>query len=146
MPAFAFTVGSVGDFLALGDLIVKLGIALYRSGESPKEYEELRRELELLCHVLGKITICKGQQMSEPAALLLKAMQMQVAECQKVIQDFLASRSPSNEGTWNKITWAVRGTNEAAEIRQKINTHREMLSLLLEMYGVSGIQPGYITD
>lgn len=67
MPVFAFTVGSLGDFLALGDLIVRLGVALYNPAGCPNEYEDLMRECELLCHILTEISICKGHQMSKLA-------------------------------------------------------------------------------
>jgi hypothetical protein len=57
MPIFAFTVGSIGDFLALGELVIKLGIALYTPGEAAKDYDELRREIELILKALEKISI-----------------------------------------------------------------------------------------
>jgi hypothetical protein len=46
MPAFAFTVGSLGDFIALADLVVKIGVALYKPGECTKGLQDLKRELE----------------------------------------------------------------------------------------------------
>jgi hypothetical protein len=133
MPAFAFTVGSIGDFLSIGELIIKLGVTLYKPGEATKDYEELRRELELLCQALGKIEICKGQKKSPIAEGCLKAVQVQVAACQKIIEEFLERRSSPRESVWNKRTWAAKGENEAAELRQKLSTHRETISLLLEM-------------
>jgi hypothetical protein len=52
MPIFTLSVGSIGDFIALGELIIKLGVILYKPGEALADYEELLRELELLCQVL----------------------------------------------------------------------------------------------
>jgi hypothetical protein len=136
MPIFTFTVGSIGDFLEIGELLIKIGVALYKPGEATKDYEELRRELELLCQALGKIEICKGQKMSPIAEGCLKAVHVQVAACRKIIEEFLKKRLPPQESLWNKITWAAKGTNEAAELRQKLSAHRETISLLLEVYAI----------
>lgn len=133
MPVFAFTVGSLGDFLALGELIVKLGVALYKPGEATKDYEDLRRELELLCRALGKIEVCKGQRRSMIADGCLKAVQDQAAACEKIIRDFLDNRKEPTRSVWSKISWSVKGPNEAAELRQRLSAHRETMSLLLEM-------------
>lgn len=134
MPAFSFTVGSLGDFLALGELIVRLGIALYKPGEATKDYEELKQELELLCQALGKIEICKGQKRSAIADGCLKAVQAQATACEKIIQDFLEKRKEPNTSLWNRICWTAKGPNEAADLRQRLSAHRETMSLLLEMY------------
>ena len=104
MPIFAFTVGSIGDFLALGELVIKLGIALYTPGEAAKDYDELRREIELILKALEKISICKGQRMSAVASDCLRLVQISVEECQKVIQDFLDKRSPPSQSLWSKLS------------------------------------------
>jgi hypothetical protein len=133
MPVFAFTVGSMGDFLSLGELIIKLGVALYTPGEAAKDYDELRREIELILKALEKISICKGQRMSAIAKRCLRLVQISVEECQKAIQNFLDKRSPPSQGLWNKLSWAVQGPSETAELRQRLSVHRENLNLLLEM-------------
>lgn len=133
MPVFAFTVGSLGDFLALGDLIIKLGVALYKPGECAKDYEELMRELELLCHILMKINISKEQRISETARFYLRQIQVEIAGCQGVIRGFLDKKSSGNNWVWKNIKWAAQGPSEAEEIRRQLSTRRDRLNLLLGM-------------
>ncbi|PVG01357.1 hypothetical protein CPB86DRAFT_99513 [Serendipita vermifera] len=133
MPAFAFTVGSVGDFIALGDLIVRLGVALYRPGECTKDYQELLRELEQTTQILDKVKICKGQKMTLMAENCLKIVQIQVDSITRVIKEFLDKREQNSKGVWNKIIWVTNGSNEMADLRRTLSAHREMLSVCLEM-------------
>jgi hypothetical protein len=133
MPTFSLTVGSLGDFIAMGDLIVKIGIALYRPGECTRDYQDLLRELEQLAQILSKIEICKGQRMTALAERCLKAVQAQADLTTQVVKEFLNKRESSKNGMWNKVTWVTNGPNEMAELKRTLSAHREMLSFLLEM-------------
>jgi hypothetical protein len=133
MPTFALTVGSLGDFIALGDLIVKIGVALYRPGECTKDYQGLLFELEHFSQILSKIAICKGQKMKPVAEGCLKAVQIEADRAAQVIKEFLDKRKQKSSGTWSKVLWATNGPSEMAELRRALSTHREMLSFLLEM-------------
>jgi hypothetical protein len=132
MPTFALTVGSLGDFIALGDLIVKIGVVLYRPGECTKDYQDLLRELEHFTQILNKINVWKGQKMTSVADGCLKMVQIEVDRTSQVIKEFLDRRQQRNNGIWNKIIWATNGPSEMAELRRTLSAHREMLSLLLE--------------
>jgi hypothetical protein len=132
MPTFAFTVGSLGDFIALGDLIVKIGVALYRPGECTEEYRHLLCELEHFSQILSKIAICKGQRMTPAADGCLKMVQIEVERTAQVIKEFMDRRKQRRDGIWNKIAWTTNGPSEMADLRRALSVHREMLSLLLE--------------
>jgi hypothetical protein len=133
MPIFAFTVGSLGDFIALGDLIAKIGVALYRPGECTKDYQDLLRELENFSKVLSKIAICKGQRMTLMAQGCFKVVQIEVDRAAQVIKEFLDKRQQRSSGIWNRITWTTNGPNKMAELRRTLSEHRGTLSILLEM-------------
>jgi hypothetical protein len=133
MPTFALTVGSLGDFIALGDLIVKIGVVLYRPGECTKEYQDLLRELEHFSQILSKLEICKGQRMTPAAEGCLKRVQIEADRAAQVIKEFLDKRQQNSSGIWNKIMWAKNGPSEMAELKRTLSAHREMLSFLLEM-------------
>jgi hypothetical protein len=132
MPTFALTVGSLGDFIALGDLFFKIGGALYRPGECTKDYQGLLCEIEYFSQILSKIAICKGQKMKPVAEGCLKMVQIEVDRTSQIIKEFLDKRERRNGGIWNKIMWATNGPSEMTELRRTLSAHREMLSLLLE--------------
>lgn len=136
MPVFAFTFGSLGDFIALGELIVKLGIALYKPGEATRDYEELRDELNLILQILGHINVCKGQELSTEAAQVLCLVNLQVKECQNIIQIFL-NKIPSAPGAKRNIRktlkWTVTGPRKVADVREKLSRQKDILNMLLQM-------------
>ncbi|PVF93278.1 hypothetical protein CPB86DRAFT_790270 [Serendipita vermifera] len=133
MPTFAFTVGSLGDFIALGDLIVKIGLALYRPGEYTKDYQELLRELEHFSQVLNKINICKGQKRTQMAEICFQGVRTQVDLTTRFITEFLNQREQASNSPWNNIKWANNGAQEMTELRRTLSDHRQMLSVLLEI-------------
>jgi hypothetical protein len=134
MPTFALTVGSLGDFVAMGDLIVKIGVALYRPGECVKDYQGLLRELQQFSQILSKIEICRAQRMTPIAQKCFDAIQAQADSTTKVIREFLDREEKQRDGIWNKLLWATNGPSEIAELKGILSVHREWLSLLMEMY------------
>jgi hypothetical protein len=133
MPAFAFTVGSLGDFIALGDLVVKIGVALYKPGECTKDFEDLQRELEQYSQILSKMEVLEGQKRTPKAENCLKMIQTQVDRTRQAMKEFLDKERQTSGGVWDKVMWVTNGPSEMAELRRTLSAHREMLSYLLEM-------------
>jgi hypothetical protein len=103
MPTFALTFGSLGDFIALGDLFFKIGVALYRPGECTKDYQVLLCDIENFSHILSKIAICKGQKMKPVAEGCLKMVQIEVDRTSQVIKEFLDKRQRKSSGYGTRL-------------------------------------------
>ena len=136
MPGFVFTVGSLGDLIAMGQIVINIGQVLYRAKEQSRDYQELMRELGS-CHQLFTSVIAVDEEpKSEEARRRHREVLAAAAACQKDMVDFLARRPPRGASAWNKITWVVIGPKEAVKLRERLSSHRQTLAILLNRYAV----------
>ncbi|KAL2265059.1 hypothetical protein VTJ83DRAFT_7569 [Remersonia thermophila] len=144
----ALTFGSLGDILALGQLIIQLveaiGVGSRNAGGSAQEYKDLQRELSEFGRVLLQV-ILTYEQYEHSAYLngLDNATRSVVDECAGLIVGALehfggryhASLRPGGSGSWlrdahKKASWFLRERERVKELREKLSRSVQRLTLL----------------
>ncbi|KAK6084621.1 hypothetical protein SCUP515_01117 [Seiridium cupressi] len=122
---FAATFGSLGDIIAVCQLTIQLsralGIGTAQASASAKEYQELRKELDIFTAIL-------------------------VNECHDLIQSSLDrlvpkyhdSLKPEGSGSRikdgvRKVEWSVREKERVKELRDKLRTNGQRISILTQI-------------
>jgi hypothetical protein len=136
MPGFAFTVGSFGDIIAMGEIIIKIGQALYRASEQSPEYQELMHELGSCLQIFTRVTAAEEDIKSEEARRRHRDVLYAASACRRDMVEFLERRPPQGTSAWNKITWVVSGPKETTKLRERLAAHRHTLTVLLQRYAV----------
>ncbi|KAM3534343.1 hypothetical protein MY4038_002441 [Beauveria bassiana] len=145
----ALTFGSLGDIIELVQLSIKLGRAIgvgtaAVSGNSAKEYQELRHDLDVLVSVLMQVVATYQQhELGTPLHVLDSVTKSVVDQFTTLIQDaldHLQSRYGSNltkEGSGNKakdiykkVEWSVREKDRLRILHEKLQVGMERLNLL----------------
>ncbi|KAJ3521381.1 hypothetical protein NM208_g13315 [Fusarium decemcellulare] len=144
----ALTFGSLGDIIALCQLAVQLGRAVGvggKVGESAKEYQQLRLDLDTLVRILMEVVATFQQhEISEELKVLDDATRSVVDQCASLIQDTLdrlqpryhSSLSREVSGTkikraYKSIQWRVSEPERLRCLQEKIQEGVQRLSLLV---------------
>ena len=142
MPApFGF---GVGDFIAVIELITKVGKALRDSGGAASEYQDVVQELESLRGILthlGQVRIASSTRV-KPADSLKKL----ALNCQQPLEGFLARIATFKasldaktdrkffQSAPRKIQWGIFMGSEIPKLRAVIAAKVLQLQLLLQLY------------
>ncbi|KAL1841536.1 hypothetical protein VTJ49DRAFT_6965 [Mycothermus thermophilus] len=144
----ALTFGSLGDILALGQLIIQLveaiGVGSRDAGGSAREYKDLQRELSEFGRVLLQV-VATYEQCGHSVYLneLDNATRAVVDECAGLIAGALehfggryhVSLQPGGSESWlrdarKKVSWFLRERERVNELREKLNRNIQRLTLL----------------
>lgn len=140
---------SVGDFIAVGQLIQQVTVELRENGESASEYQHLIIELESLDRALKQLYTLRP---AKHELLQLNAIRATALLCQIPLREFLAKISKFDQrlGTWNstdqrfkgfhrRMQWRLAYQDDVKELRTKLGSHVATISLLLMTQTVSSI-------
>ncbi|KAF8970346.1 hypothetical protein BDZ97DRAFT_1790928 [Flammula alnicola] len=138
MPAFVFTVGSLGDILATAGLAAQVVKVLYDNKNIAKECETLAIELRSLQSVLILTEYALQRYSSTPLGEpMAHIIQPEVAQCHLSLAQFSdninvcrRALSVTNiSSLWRRVVWAA--SDEAATLSAKLSNHRSKLTMLL---------------
>ena len=141
---------SVGDFLAVGQLTVKIVASLRESGGAKTEYQNLIRELESLHHALQHLDKLQANTRSTSS---LDSIKYAALSCRRPLEQFLSkiqrydkslgvwAKKDANpfKGTVDKVRWAFGQTNEIHKLQSYLNVHVATISMLLAEFGLEKI-------
>lgn len=140
---------SIGDFLAVGQLIAKIVISLRESGGAKTEYQDLILELESLQHALQHLDKLQTKSGSSSS---LDSIKYAALSCCRPLEQFLdkiqrydrslgvwAKNTGSLKGTLDKVRWAFGQRDEIHKLQSYINVHVGTINILLAEYGLEKI-------
>jgi hypothetical protein len=136
---------SVGDFLAISQLITHIMSSLKASGGSASDYQELQLELLGLQLVLHKVEHLKGSPTQAPA---INGIKVAALNCQFVLESF-AEKLKKYEGslefghsrgwvvdTAKKIKWEMAMKREVQDLRAYLLAHTSTLNMRISTEGL----------
>ncbi|OBT40995.1 hypothetical protein VE00_08259 [Pseudogymnoascus sp. WSF 3629] len=136
---------SVGDFLAVGKLILDITNTLGDAGGSKSEYQELLRELESLNHALKHLDKLSANTRSAS----LKSIKYTALSCRLPLERFLGKIQKYDRalGIWggeanlvkntaDKLRWAFREKDEINKLQSYLNIHIGTINILLAEHGL----------
>ncbi|KAH7146239.1 hypothetical protein EDB81DRAFT_486124 [Dactylonectria macrodidyma] len=145
---FALTFGSLGDIIAVCQVAVQLGRAISLGsgavGDSAKEYQDLRDDLDSFVRILMQVVATYQQhELSPYLDGLDKATESVIDQCGSLIQDTLEHVHPKYHcslrvggsgkkirDTYRKIEWSIREKDRLRHVREKLQNGIQRLSLL----------------
>jgi uncharacterized coiled-coil protein SlyX len=147
--AFGF---SVGDFVALGNLILAVGLSLRDTSGSASQYQDLQRELDGLQRALAYVCLSSSSPRSEHAPLVAE-IRLAVLSCRGPLQEFLAQvqgyegslgagKSRGKVVDWGKkARWMVcKKEEEVGRLWAVLGTHVGAINMLLARLGVEMLE------
>ncbi|KAJ4147159.1 hypothetical protein LMH87_001704 [Akanthomyces muscarius] len=148
----ALTFGSLGDIIALCQLAIQLGRAVgvggvAARGESGKEYQKLRNDLDLFIAILTEVVATYQQHELSPHLQGLDRVSQSVVEkCTTLIQDMLGHLTSrygsclSVQGSgwmmrdaYKRVEWCVREKERIQNLRNGLQEGVQTLSLLTSL-------------
>lgn len=146
---------SVGDFLAVGQLIVNILASLREPGGAKSEYQDLIRELESLHYALQHLDKLQAKTRSSTT---LDSIKYAALSCRRPLEQFLSKIQRYNRslGVWakndtnsfkgavDKVRWAFGQRDEIQKLQSYINVHVATINLLLAEYGLEKLD--IVTD
>lgn len=122
---------SVGDFLAVISLAIKICQALDESSDVLREFQDIRQELRSFNHVVEGLenAISKGYAISERSAEKLHDVLKGCTQALNEFQDFLSSYKEMLSIS-KKISWVVFGKNKLKNFRSRIQVNMAILGLI----------------
>lgn len=135
---------SVGDFIAVGKLIVDITSCLKDAGGSKSEYQELLRELDCLHRALLHLD---QLQLHGPSSTNLASIKSTALSCQYPLQEFLEkikkydkslglqSKEGAFRGAGDKLGWAFGQKAEISKLQGYLNSHIGTINILLAVHG-----------
>jgi hypothetical protein len=134
MSAISLSISSLGEFITMGGLIVKIGMALYRPGDCTKDYKGLLLEVDQVSQLLSKVKVCEGHRMTPMAQECFKKVQDQAELIGRLIKEFLDKGEKKRKRVLNRIVRAINGRDEMPELKRRLWGHLEVLRSFQEMY------------
>ncbi|KAF2657517.1 hypothetical protein K491DRAFT_626399, partial [Lophiostoma macrostomum CBS 122681] len=134
---------SIGDFIAVGKLIMDITACLRSVGGSKSEYQGVIRQLEYLEDALRKLDQLGQSDPSSPALDTIKKVGL---GCQHTLQEFFKKvqkyepslgiwSKPSRVlGTGAKLRWTFKMKGELSNLQSHLATHVNTINLLLGQY------------
>ena len=119
---------AVGDFIAVGSLIVQIADSLKDVGDAKSDYQELIRELESLDRTLTHIEKLQGPTADniKCAALVcrypLSEFLTKIKNCEKTL-GVAAKKVSFVETTVEEVHWSLGKKDEVAKLRNYLNLH-----------------------
>ncbi len=138
-PPFGF---SVGDFIAIIDLVQKVGKALHGQHGASAEYQRLVRNLQSLKLIFQYL---KYLDQDEANRSLVNGIQAQAHEALKPLNDFLRKvakyekrlgLAPADgmiSGSVRKAQWAITMEEEISKLQLYITLEVEKMNLLMSV-------------
>jgi hypothetical protein len=130
-----------GDFVALSNLIYKIGLELKKNSESSADYQLLLVELEALDRALKSLESVKvaqhGQRRLDGIRALALACQLPLQEFLEKIEKFedslgsWSSKSRSFSAITLRLHWSVKYKHEAEALRARLTPKITTITLLL---------------
>ena len=137
---------SVGDFIAVGKLIIQISSALHESAGASAEYQSLLLRLDSLMETLKLADrSIRGSQLLPLSATnaIMKHLEQCSAHLRKfntVIEKHRKSLSKGGSGnrfkdSWRKIGWSLFTKEEIKEIDDALEGDVNFISMILAMCG-----------
>ena len=136
---------SVGDFIAVGKLIIQISSALHESAGATTEYQSLLLRLDSLMETLRLADrSIRGSQLQPSATnAIVKHLDRCSAHLRKfntVIEKHRKSLSKGGSGnrfkdSWRKIGWSLYTKEEIKEMDDALEGYVNFISLMLAMCG-----------
>lgn len=135
---------SVGDFLAVGKLIVDITNSLREAGGSKSEYQELLRELESLNHALKHL----DKLPTNGASANLESIKYAALSCRRPLEQFLGEIEKYDKAlgirggakpikkTADKLRWAFGEKDKVKKLQSYLNIHIGTINILLAEHGL----------
>ncbi|TEY81030.1 hypothetical protein BOTCAL_0035g00230 [Botryotinia calthae] len=126
---------SIGDFIAVGEVIVTLIEGLRETGGSKSDYQELVRELQSLEKALKhveKVSTSKGSNIG------LDGVKCAALLCRYPLEELsLGSRAPRGIKTaGRKIQWAFMKKDEVQKLLGYLSIHTDSINMMLLTLGL----------
>ncbi|KAI3329350.1 hypothetical protein HD806DRAFT_530742 [Xylariaceae sp. AK1471] len=147
--SFAFTFGSLGDIIALAQIAIQLGRALgvvgSKAASSARQYQDLRKELDIFIRVLGQVIETYQQHETSPFLKSLDTTTKAIVDdCGSLIQEVfdeliprydenLHSEGPESKirSVVKKIEWSFREQGRLQKLREKLHESTQLLNLMI---------------
>lgn len=135
---------SVGDFIAVGKIIVDITSSLQEVGGSKSEYQELLRELECLQHALQHLDKLHWKSSSTS----LESIKYAAISCRRPLEQFLAKikrfdkslgvlgRNRGMRRAKDKLMWAYGEKGDIEKLQSYLNVHVGTINILLAEHGL----------
>jgi hypothetical protein len=136
---------SVGDVIAVGQIIADISSFLAESGGSKSQYQELLRELESLRHALVHLD---NLQPGDSTSTNIDSIKYAALSCRRPLEHFLGKiqRYDKSLGVWskegrlkavgNKLKWAYGEKDEIHKLQSYLNVHVGTINILLAEHGL----------
>lgn len=121
---------SIGDVIAICQLITTIAVTLSECREQPKDYEELIMELDTLYRLFEDVKKLYTPPLSVSMMKAYEPVQKQMKMCENVMNEFLTKNSPPKKW-YRKLCWVFLASSRAASLRRKLAIHRQTLGILL---------------
>lgn len=140
---------SVGDFLAVGNLVLEIKAALQNVGGARSDYQELVRELDTLQKALQHLDTL--QQRGSTGSLHLDSIKFAALSCRQPLEDFLKkvrkygrsldiqAKGGAFKATGDKLRWAFGKKDEIQKLQNYLNLHVGTINMLLTEHGLASM-------
>ena len=137
---------SVGDFIAVAQLITNITNCLRGAGGSKSEYQELVRELESLQSALQHLDRLGTSKSS--SSTTLDSIKYAALSCRNPLQGFLCKIEKYNKSlgvrgtnrglraTTDKLRWSFGHKDEVCKLQSYLNVHVGTINILLAEHGL----------
>ena len=140
VPAFGF---SVGDFVAVIQLINKISKAVRDAGGAVEDYQDTVSELESLKEIFKRLDSSHaspswGENLSLPIKAHTESVLESLTRFSHVISKFdsnLGKTAPKGwtQGSWKKVQWSIQYAKEVEKLRASVGTCLSALNLLVDL-------------
>jgi hypothetical protein len=137
---------SVGDFIAVGNLIKNISSCLQDAGGAKAEYQGLLRELECLQQALQHLD--KLQNGGSSSSANLDSIKYAALSCRRPLEQFLEKirKYDKSLGVWgkdgvikstaDKLRWGFGQKEEIRKLQSYLNIHIGTINILLAEHGL----------
>lgn len=122
---------SVGDFITLISLAIKICQALDEFSDALKEHQDVRQELQSFRHAVEGLenAVSRGYAISERSAEKLHDILRGCTQALNEFQDFLSSYKEMKRLS-KKISWVIFGQSKLKTFRSRIQANMVILGLI----------------
>lgn len=122
---------SVGDFITLISLAIKICQALDEFSDVLKEYQDVRQELQSFHHAVEGLenAVSRGYAISERSAEKLHDILRGCTQALNEFQDFLSSYKEMKRLS-KKISWVIFGQSKRKTFRSRIQANMVIIGLI----------------
>jgi hypothetical protein len=137
---------SVGDFIAVGNLIKNICSCLQDAGGAKEEYQGLLRELDCLQQALQHLDKLQHRSSSSPTTL--DSIKYAALSCRRPLEQFLGKikKYDKSLGVWGKegvivntakkLKWEFGEKQEIRKLQNYLNIHIGTINILLAEHGL----------